>query len=44
MDKDPQSFIDEIFKVVDAISVTLREREDLSSYELKDVDQVLFEQ
>ena len=44
VDKDPQSFIDEILKVVDAMGVTSRERIDLAAYQLKDVAEVWFEQ
>ena len=44
VDEDPQSFIYEIFKVMDAIGVTLRERAELASYQLKDVAQLWFEQ
>ena len=43
MDEDPRGFIDEVFKVVDAMGVTPRERMDLASYQLKDVSQVWFE-
>ena len=43
-DKDPQSLIDEIFKVVDAMGVTSRKRAELAVYQLKDVAQVSFEQ
>ena len=40
----PQGFIDEFFKVVDAIGVTPREKAELDAYQLKDVAQVWFEQ
>ena len=43
VDEDPQSFIDKILKVVDAMGVILRRRDDLAAYQLKDVDQVWFE-
>ena len=42
MDEDPQGFIDEVFKVVDVMGVTPRERDELAAYQLKDVDQVWF--
>ena len=44
MDVDPQGFIDEAFKVVDAMGVTPREKAELAAYQLKDVAQVRFEQ
>ena len=43
MDEDPQGFIDEAFKVVDAMGVTPREKAELAAYQLKDVAQVWFE-
>ena len=42
VDEDPQGFIDEVFKVVDAMGVTPREKVELASYQLKDVPQVWF--
>ncbi|XP_004234861.1 uncharacterized protein [Solanum lycopersicum] len=44
VDEDPQSLIDEVFKVVDAMGVTPREKAELVAYQLKDVAQVWFEQ
>ena len=32
VDEDPQGFIDEVFKVVDAMGVTLREKTKLPTY------------
>ena len=40
VDENPQSFIDEIFKVVDVMGVNPREKEELATYHLKDVAQV----
>ena len=42
--EDPQDFIYEVFKVVDAMDVTPREKAELVDYQLKDVAQVWFEQ
>ena len=44
VDEYPQGFIDEIFKVVDSMGVTPREKAELAAYQLKDVAQVWFEQ
>ena len=44
VDEDPQAFIYEFFKVVDAMGVTPREKAELSPYQLKDMAQVWFEQ
>ncbi|XP_049348224.1 uncharacterized protein LOC125812798 [Solanum verrucosum] len=44
VDEDPQNFIDEVFRYLDAMGVTPREKADLASYQLKDVAQVWFEQ
>ena len=44
VDEHPQSFIDKVFKVVDAMGVTPREKAELATYQLKDVAQVRFEQ
>ncbi|KAK4707442.1 hypothetical protein R3W88_032989 [Solanum pinnatisectum] len=41
VDEDPQGFIDEVFKVVDAMEVSSREKMELTAYQLKDVAQVL---
>ena len=38
--EDPQEFIDEVYKIVHDMRVTSREKAKLSSYQLKDVDQV----
>ena len=38
--EDPQEFIDEVYKIVHDMRVTSREKAELSSYQLKDVDQV----
>ena len=42
--EDTQGFIDEGFKVVDAMEVTPKEKAELAAYQLKDVSQVWFEQ
>jgi len=34
VDEDPQNFIDEVFKIVDAMGVTPRENTELASYQL----------
>ena len=44
MDEDPQVFIDEVFKVVDSMGVTFKEKLELDSYKLKEVEQVWFVQ
>ena len=44
LDEDPQGFIDEVFKVVDTMGVTPREKAELAAYQLKDVAQMWFEQ
>ncbi|WMV50091.1 hypothetical protein MTR67_043476 [Solanum verrucosum] len=41
--EDPQNFIYEVFKILDAMGVTPREKAELASYQLKDVAQVWFE-
>ena len=43
VDENLHGFIDEVFKVVDAMGVTPREKSELSAYQLKDVAQVWFE-
>ena len=43
VDEDPQGFIDEVLKMVDAIGVTPREKAELGAYQLKYVAQVWFE-
>lgn len=44
VDKYPHVLIDEVFKVVDAMEVTSREKVELAAYQLKNVTQVWFEQ
>ena len=44
VDKDPQGFIEEVFKVVDAMGVAPREKVELVAYQLKDVPKMWFEQ
>jgi len=44
VDEDPQGFIDEVFKVLDAVGVSPQENAQLASYQLKDVPQVWYEQ
>ena len=39
----PQGFIDEVFKVIDSMVVSSQEKVERASYQLKDVDQVLYE-
>ena len=43
VDEDSQGFVDEVFKVVDAMGLTTRENAEFS-YQLKNVVQVWFEQ
>ena len=43
VDKYQHGFIDEVFKVVDAVGMTHREKGELAAYQLKDVAQVWFE-
>ena len=43
VEEDPQGFIDEVFKVVDAMVVTPRDKAELAAYQLKHVAQVWFE-
>lgn len=40
MEEDPQRYIDEVFKVIDATGVTFQENEELDAYQLKNVAQV----
>ena len=40
VNEDPQGFIDEVFKVVDVMGVTPREKAVLAAYQLKEVAQV----
>uniref|UniRef100_M1DPX8 Gag-pol polyprotein n=1 Tax=Solanum tuberosum TaxID=4113 RepID=M1DPX8_SOLTU len=44
VDEDPQEFIDEVFKVLEAMGVSPREKVELAAYQLKDVAQVWHEQ
>ena len=44
MDEDPEGFIDEMFKVVDAMGVTPRMKEELDTYKRKNVAQVWVKQ
>ncbi|XP_049406320.1 uncharacterized protein LOC125869987 [Solanum stenotomum] len=39
---DPQDFLDEVYKIVNAMGVSSREKTELASYQLKDVAQVWF--
>ena len=43
-DEDPQGFIDEVFKVVDVMDVTPTQKAKLTTYKLKDVSRVWYEQ
>ena len=43
VDEETQGFIDEVFKVVDAMGVTPREKAELAAYQIKDVGRVWFE-
>ncbi|XP_049406176.1 uncharacterized protein LOC125869781 [Solanum stenotomum] len=43
VDEDLQNFIDEVFRIVDAMGVTPREKAELASYQLKDIAQLWFE-
>ena len=38
--KNPQEFLDEMYKIVHVVVVTSKEKEELASYQLKDVTQV----
>lgn len=40
VDEDQQGFIDEVFKVIDCMGVTSREKSDLDIYHLKVVEEV----
>jgi len=44
MEEDPQEFIDEVYKVLDIMRVTLVEKGELAAYQLKGVSQVWFNQ
>ena len=41
---DPQEFIDEVFKILDAMGVYSQEKAELAAYQLKDVAHVWCEQ
>ena len=43
VDEDLQGFIDEVFKVVDAVGVNSRGKAQIATYKLKDVAEVWFE-
>nr|ABI34336.1 hypothetical protein SDM1_41t00011 [Solanum demissum] len=43
VEEDPQGFIDEVFKVLDAMGVSSQEKAELAAYLLKDVAQVWYE-
>ena len=40
VEENPQGFIDEVYKVVDAIGVNSQEKVELATYQLKHVAQV----
>ncbi|KAK4731456.1 hypothetical protein R3W88_024444 [Solanum pinnatisectum] len=42
--EDHQEFLDEVYKIVNAMGVTSREKAKLASYQLKDVAQIWFTQ
>ena len=42
--EDPQGFLDEIYKFVDAMGVSSRENAELASYQLKEVAQIWYTQ
>ncbi|XP_055825507.1 uncharacterized protein LOC129894036 [Solanum dulcamara] len=44
VDEDPKEFIDEVYKVVDIIGVTLEEKAELAAYKLKGITQVWYTQ
>ncbi|KAK4731588.1 hypothetical protein R3W88_024576 [Solanum pinnatisectum] len=44
VEEDPQDFLDEVYKVVNAMGVTSIEKVELVAYQLKDVAQVWFTQ
>ena len=41
---DAQGFVDEVFKVLDAMGVTSQEKSEVATYQLKDVTPVWYEQ
>ncbi|TMX04921.1 hypothetical protein EJD97_003883 [Solanum chilense] len=44
VEEDPQGFIDEVFKVLDAMRVSTLEKAELNAYQIKDVSHVWYEQ
>ena len=44
VEEDPQGFIDEVFKVLDAMGLFSLEKAELDAYQIKDVAHVLYEQ
>ena len=44
VDEDPHGFIYEVFKVIEAIGVTPKNKAELVAYQLKNVAQVWFKQ
>ena len=42
VEEDPQEFIDEVYKVLLAMGLSINEKADLTTYQLKDVAQVWF--
>ena len=44
MKYDPQEFLDEVYKVLNVMGVTSREKEGLASYQLRDVFQIWYTQ
>ncbi|XP_049385638.1 uncharacterized protein LOC125849627 [Solanum stenotomum] len=42
--EDPQGFLDEIYKIVDAMGISYREKVELASYQLKEVAQIWYTQ
>ena len=44
VNEDPQEFLDGVYKVLSVIRVTSRDKEELASYQLRDVSQILYTQ
>lgn len=44
MGEDPEEFVEEVYKIIDAIRVTLVEKMELYAYQLKGLYQVLYPQ
>ena len=42
VDEDPQDFVDEVYKIFDALVMTSIEKVELASYQLKDVSQTWY--